>query len=167
MYSPGYAQDAARGLDGLHHAEVCPRDPTDLSKGFVKVQRNAYDEGPDDPLHDFDSVSQQINENRMNGFVKSAIDYNHDQTNPVRMLDKTTAPILNTLALEYAVFDSWFSSVPGPTDPNRAYAMSGTSNGMTTNFNGTLWSQHTSTIYVRITGHFQGILWTACGLWVS
>jgi phospholipase C len=57
------------------------------------------------------------------------------------MIDKTSAPIINTLATEFAVFDNWFCSLPGPTDPNRAFAMSGTSAGVITNFNGTLWTQ--------------------------
>ena len=56
-------------------------------------------------------------------------------------IDNSSAPILNTLALEYAVFDNWFCSVPSSTDPNRGFAMSGTSNGMVTNYNGTLWNQ--------------------------
>jgi phospholipase C len=57
------------------------------------------------------------------------------------MFDINSAPIINNLAIEYAVFDRWFSSVPGPTDPNRGFAMSGTSAGMIENFNGTLWTQ--------------------------
>ena len=38
-------------------------------------------------------------------------------------------PVLATLAREFAVCDAWFSSVPGPTLPNRAFAHCGTSNG--------------------------------------
>jgi phospholipase C len=34
--------------------------------------------------------------------------------------------------MEYAVFDAWFPSVPGPTMPNRAYAAAATSHGMGT-----------------------------------
>jgi phospholipase C len=50
-----------------------------------------------------------------------------NESNPVSMFDSATAPIINTLAKEFAVFDSWFASVPTGTDPNRAFAMSGTS----------------------------------------
>jgi len=35
--------------------------------------------------------------------------------------------------LEYGVFDHWYASVPGPTGPNRMYALSGTSHGATEN----------------------------------
>lgn len=38
-------------------------------------------------------------------------------------------PVISTLAREYAVCDQWFSSVPGPTLPNRAFAHFGTSFG--------------------------------------
>ncbi|KAJ3102991.1 hypothetical protein HDU97_010429 [Phlyctochytrium planicorne] len=38
-------------------------------------------------------------------------------------------PITATLASEYAVFDRWFSSLPGPTFPNRLFLYSATSNG--------------------------------------
>jgi phospholipase C len=38
-------------------------------------------------------------------------------------------PVLSTLALEFAVFDHWFSSVPGATWPNRHFALAGTSDG--------------------------------------
>jgi phospholipase C len=38
-------------------------------------------------------------------------------------------PVLSTLALEFAVCDQWFSSVPGETWPNRNYLHAATSDG--------------------------------------
>lgn len=72
-----------------------------------------------------------------------------NETNPVSMFDSKSAPILNTLAKEFAVFDSWFASIPTGTDPNRAFAMSGTSQGVLSNFNGTLWPQQSYLDYLR------------------
>jgi len=43
----------------------------------------------------------------------------------------TSLPILNTLAMEYTLFDHWHASVPGPTQPNRAFLQSCSSNGDT------------------------------------
>ena len=43
----------------------------------------------------------------------------------ISMFDKKSAPIINELAMEFALFDHWFCSVPGPTEPNREYATSG------------------------------------------
>jgi phospholipase C len=42
-------------------------------------------------------------------------------------------PVLNQLAKHYAVSDDWFASVPSQTNPNRAFLMCGTSNGMVNN----------------------------------
>jgi len=44
-----------------------------------------------------------------------------------------TAPILNTLAKEYAVFDKYFCSIPGPTNPNRLFSRLCTSLGTVAN----------------------------------
>ena len=37
------------------------------------------------------------------------------------------------MAKNFVLFDRWFCAVPGPTNPNRAYITSGTSNGHGTN----------------------------------
>jgi phospholipase C len=37
--------------------------------------------------------------------------------------------VFATMAENFVLFDRWFCSVPGPTNPNRAYVTSGTSNG--------------------------------------
>jgi phospholipase C len=37
--------------------------------------------------------------------------------------------VFNTMAENFVLFDRWFASVPGPTNPNRAYITSGTSHG--------------------------------------
>jgi len=39
-------------------------------------------------------------------------------------------PIINTLAREFAVCDHWFSSLPGPTWPNRMFVHAATSGGL-------------------------------------
>src|SRR2546429_847863 len=39
-------------------------------------------------------------------------------------------PVLNMLAREFAICDSWFSSLPGPTWPNRFFLLAATSGGL-------------------------------------
>ncbi|MBN8736131.1 MAG: hypothetical protein J0H27_07660 [Xanthomonadales bacterium] len=39
-------------------------------------------------------------------------------------------PVMNQLASEFAICDRWFSSLPGPTFPNRFFAMAATSGGL-------------------------------------
>jgi phospholipase C len=38
-------------------------------------------------------------------------------------------PVFASIAENFVLFDRWFCSVPGPTNPNRAYITSGTSHG--------------------------------------
>ena len=80
-----------------------------------------FDVAPDDPLHNFEATHAQIDGGAMDGFVWNAIVHAHNESNPVSMFDSSSAPVINTLAKEFAIFDSWFSSIPGPTDPNRAF----------------------------------------------
>jgi phospholipase C len=47
----------------------------------------------------------------------------------MRCFDPQMVPVLSTLALEYAVCDRWFCSLPGETFPNRDFAHAGTSFG--------------------------------------
>ena len=56
----------------------------------------------------------------------------------MRCFNDSSLPILSTLAREFAVFDHWHASVPGPTEVNRAYLHSATSHGMGTNDDETL-----------------------------
>ena len=140
------------------------RDPTDPTKGSIEITRKGYDVSPDDPKHDFDNIAIQINNDSMDGFVYDSIINELNESNPVSMFDISSAPIINTLALEYAVFDHWFCSIPTSTDPNRQFAMSGTSQGVLTNFNGTLYPQQSYFDYLRtnnrtFAGYFQDDLW--------
>jgi hypothetical protein len=43
-------------------------------------------------------------------------------------------PVLNGLAAQFAVSDAWFSSMPSATDPNRAFAFTGSALGQLNNF---------------------------------
>jgi len=40
---------------------------------------------------------------------------------------------MSTLADEFAIFDRWYASVPGPTEVNRLYVYSATSDGSAAN----------------------------------
>lgn len=68
----------------------------------------------------------------MNGFIANARRVINDKWAPniMKNFDFKTAPIISTLATEFALFDMWFSSVAGPTQPNRMYLHSCTSAGL-------------------------------------
>ena len=106
-----------------------PRDPNDFSKGSVSINPDALDVCNDDPPHDQTAIATQMNCDStgicgMDGFIKATMSVSgeRDESNPVSMFTPQTAPIINQLAEEFAVFDRYFCSAPLPTDPNRAYA---------------------------------------------
>jgi phospholipase C len=43
-------------------------------------------------------------------------------------------PVYDHLAKDFCICDRWFCSLPGPTQPNRAYALAGTSDSLKHNF---------------------------------
>jgi phospholipase C len=98
---------------------------------------------PADPNHEFPDVQLQLlgtnaptanyhNTNIKNsGFVLS---YAHTAgSNPLggvmACFDPTQVPVITALANEFCVCDHWFSSLPGPTVPNRFFLHAATSGG--------------------------------------
>src|SRR5580698_9470974 len=68
----------------------------------------------------------------MQGFVKSYFNQQRDVGHSQKIMyyfAQNQLPVLTTLATEFAVFNRWFASIPGPTICNRAFAHYGTSFG--------------------------------------
>ena len=84
----------------------------------------AVDQLADDLPHEFDDVAAQIHGGAMDGFLGSG--------GPDTMLgfDETEVPVLIELAKNNLYFDNWFSSMPGPTWPNRLFAHAASSGGL-------------------------------------
>ena len=92
-----------------------------------------------DPGHDFADVRTQLydphphydRDPKMLGFVQSYANVFgvSDPRNVMACYTPEDVPVLTTLAREYAVCNRWFSSIPGPTLPNRLFAHAGTSKG--------------------------------------
>jgi phospholipase C len=92
-----------------------------------------------DPDHHFPAVQRQIfgtgTEPTMGGFVQSYYDQRNDVEHSRKIMyyfKPEQLPVLTTLAQSFAVFNGWFSSIPGPTICNRAFAHYGTSFGSVT-----------------------------------
>jgi len=92
----------------------------------------------DDPMHEHPHVMVQLEKDAAgkdnSGFVKDSAqsypqltDLGHGEVMKYHPLD--SLPALHTLARQFTVCDHWFSSLPGPTWPNRLFLMSGTSLG--------------------------------------
>jgi len=79
------------------------------------------------------NLNASIDEITMGGFVEWEFAHNHHQQpdSVMEMFDPERVPIISTLAQEFAVFDRFFASVPGPTWPNRLFHLMGTSQGDT------------------------------------
>lgn len=107
---------------------------------------------PVDPGHEFADVVEQLCGHgasytsggsypaiNNSGFVANFADSTSDDEGKAPVQDlamimrcyaPSQLPILNTLAREFAVCDRWFSSLPGPTWPNRFFAHAASSDGL-------------------------------------
>lgn len=121
-------------IDGLTGDETNP----DANGTLVKVKPQAAYQGQldPDPNHHFPAVDLQIFNGgttpTMQGFVASYFNQQHDVAQSRKILyyfKPEKLPVLTTLAREFAVFNRWFASIPGPTLCNRAFAHYGTSFG--------------------------------------
>src|SRR6202142_2795254 len=114
----------------------------DTTGASIKPQPSAEFQGQldPDPDHHFPAVDRQIfggdtSANRapnMQGFIMSYFDQRRDVQHSQKIMyyfKQSDLPVLTTLALEFAVFNRWFASIPGPTICNRAFAHYGTSFG--------------------------------------
>jgi phospholipase C len=141
--------DPTQHLDGVTGAEsnpfAPPADRTPIS--VMKVSAPAAYVTDPSPGHDFEDVNQQLFGERgprdgvradNAGFV---LNYSRQVGRDGRRLgdrgreimqclDPALLPVLTTLARTFVVCDRWFSSVPGPTWPNRFFVHAGTANGL-------------------------------------
>ena len=110
-------------------------DFPDESHRFAQLQDAAYGVSTD-PGHELDDVLRQIHIDR-DGFTGFVADFaqhapkapESDRYEIMAYFTLDSLPVLHTLARNYIICDHWFSSVPGPTWPNRFFVHSGTSLG--------------------------------------
>ena len=135
----GYLKPDWPNLDGLNGNETNP----DSNGQLQSVQPTAAPQGEldPDPDHSWEGVNLQIFGNaqgiddgspKMQGFIKSYYTKRQDvahSRNIMNCFSPDNLQVLTYLAEQYAVCDRWFSSLPGPTVPNRIFAHFGTSFG--------------------------------------
>jgi len=99
----------------------------------VPMSATTPDRMPSDPGHEFENVDWQIYGQApgpaarsvlMNGFA------NQDWPEAMACASPALVPVLTHLAREFVVCDNWFSSMPGPTWPNRFFVHAGSSGGL-------------------------------------
>ncbi|HEY8117829.1 MAG TPA: alkaline phosphatase family protein [Methylophilaceae bacterium] len=119
-------------LDGID-PEAAPRsNPGPDGKPIAQARKAAYCM-PLDPKHEHRNVAKQIADGNT-GFVKDfASAYPSSTVKDHSLLmgyyEEGFLPALHALANDFTICDQWFSSLPGPTWPNRFFALSGTSSG--------------------------------------
>eukprot|EP00756_Hemistasia_phaeocysticola_P034328 Hpha_TRINITY_DN16516_c1_g15::TRINITY_DN16516_c1_g15_i1::g.136821::m.136821/K01114/plc; phospholipase C len=144
----GFLKKLRGDIDGcLPDTPGCgnPEDPSKPSSPVVPVDDGGLYVSESDPDHSIHGTTMEVfgkaqsapwpSNPPMSGFVNQ---YNRGNVTDygrhiMQCFDPLQVPAISTLAQEFALFDRWFVSVPGPTMVNRAYAMSATSHGLGTN----------------------------------
>ena len=127
----GCLDEVHKDLDGVRNAAAKTNDD---GKGHVFSPRPTYARQMKlDPDHRHSAVLRQIDGDN-SGFVRSFTDDYPKSSLAARQdimgyYPRGFLPALHTLGEHFTVCDRWFSSMPGPTWPNRYFALSGTSKG--------------------------------------
>jgi phospholipase C len=120
------------GIPGLTGVDQTRTNKTSTGVS-VPVSNAAPDVAASDAKHEFEDVDQQIynaprsKPNRaktMDGFVISS------NPDAMQCIDPAKLPVLTELGRQFLVCDNWFSSMPGPTWPNRFFVHAGSSGGL-------------------------------------
>jgi phospholipase C len=118
-----------------------------------------------DPKHELQHVLNQLRDagaDFVDDFARAyPLSQQTDRAEVMKFHADGALPALHTLAKEFAVCDRWFSSLPGPTWPNRFFVHSGTSLGRVSMPEGILdanlhWYDQT-TLYDRL--NEKGLAW--------
>lgn len=149
-------------LDGVDIDAEPPRSNPDLTDAPVFQIPTDAQQVPKDPNHETRNVLRQlVGPNQ--GFVTNYQNEVKDTTPADRQLIMGYyalgwLPALHGLAQEFTVCDHWFSSLPGPTWPNRFFALTGTSSGRVKMPEGllhphleTIFAQTQDTVFDRLT----------------
>ena len=133
-------------VNGLKGNETNPLNTSQPNKEKVTVQSSSPFIRPIDPAHSTPATTSKIfgeaclkknppcNEPTMDGFIEYSLAHGNSLNDASTLMNAFTPerlPIMSTLAKEFAIFDKFDASVPGPTWPNRLFQLMGTSKGCT------------------------------------
>jgi phospholipase C len=139
---------AMSGIPGITAATT--RDSNSYEGQTYKVNADGVAQMPTDPLHEFQDVVEQLaGEGTIfpqggpypainnSGFAANyATTFKHHPPSPGLIMScidtPNLAPVIYSLATNFVLCDHWFSSLPGPTWPNRYFVHGASSNGLET-----------------------------------
>lgn len=122
---------AYSGIAGLTGVDTRKTNPG--SSGPVPMSPSALDQASSDPVHEFEDVDWQIfrspyvagpRRSTLQGFVDKG------GNSAMACAASARVPVFTHLASNFLVCDQWFSSMPGPTWPNRFFVHAGSSGGL-------------------------------------
>ena len=141
----GFLKAENPAIDGLTGTETNPADCSQPGSPPVPVTKAAGNSTQLDGGHDLVDVNDQLfctekptaSAKAANlGFVKNYTKQAKGSLTVGKRImdcqDPKNVPVLAGLAQQFAVCDRWFSSVPGPTWPNRFFVHAATSDGIVT-----------------------------------
>jgi phospholipase C len=135
-----------RTVDGLIEGQLYSQDFYDQANATrstlaLPISKNAPFVMPHDPGHEFTDVRNQMwgpfggpDTQENIGFVyaySKSVGLSLEEAKGIMSaFTPDQLPVITTLAKEFAVFDRWFSPLPGPTWPNRFFVHAATSGGL-------------------------------------
>lgn len=135
--SPGEFKGASSkyfNSDGKKNVHLSKYKGGNLSESFNLQLLDA------DPYHDLSDVLRQMFYMDPSGYARRSTPnmggfiWNNGTNQVMETYTPTQLPVLNGLAKHFAVSDEWFCSMPGGTDVNRAFSLTGSSECMLNNF---------------------------------
>ena len=122
------------GVDVAHEDIHTARDYPDRTHEIAQLHVHVRVSDPD-PMHEHVNVLRQL-DNEYGYVVDYLQAYPHvsfeKKTEVMGIYPRGFLPVLHTLAENFGICDHWYSSLPGPTWPNRFFVHSGTANGHVT-----------------------------------
>lgn len=155
---------AYSGIPALQGVDTSKTNPGPTGS-VIRMDNKAPDRAGSDPGHEFEDVDWQIFRSTytakprpatLTGFV------DRGGSSSMQCAAPTLIPVFTHLARHFMVCDQWFSSMPGPTWPNRFFVHAGSSGGLAnspsnlTTIGSMLWSKvgfsfQYGTIFDRLT----------------
>jgi len=129
----GGLSGAIEGLDGIPKAGEPVRSNRDSDGNTYEQVAGASRTLNYDPKHELEHTLAQLSKEN-SGFVDDfarayPLSQTADRAEIMKFFADGTLPVLHALAKNFMVCDKWYSSLPGPTWPNRFFVHSGTSIG--------------------------------------
>ena len=129
----GWTKSIYPTLEGIDEKNLRTNPDYPNANNVVKQSALSVPDIAGDPHHDTPDVLSQI-ENNNSGFVANFAKA-YPQSTPAERAQimayypKGSLPVIHTLAENFLICDHWYSSLPGPTWPNRFFVHSGTCKG--------------------------------------